>query len=91
MLPLTAQPGQETIKQQLQKAMQDLEGLTVNLLDSKHRLDEVADKWQGYDDVQNELADWVKALEEKLDKGLELQPDLEAKRRQTQQFKVSRQ
>ncbi len=88
VLPLTAQPGQEAIQQQLKKAQNDLDKLNASLLDSKTRLDELADRWQGYGDAQKQLTDWVKALEEKLGTGLELQPNLEAKREQAQQYKV---
>ncbi|XP_022095660.1 nesprin-1-like [Acanthaster planci] len=87
-LPLTAAAGQETITQQLQKDQEELAALMASLLDSRDRLKECAGQWDVYEESQAEMDGWLRELEEQLGKGLELQPGLETKREQVNEFKA---
>ncbi|XP_038074820.1 nesprin-1-like [Patiria miniata] len=87
-LPLTAAPGQETITQQLQKDQEELAALTASLLDSKDRLKECAQQWGAYEQSQSEADGWLREMEERLGKGLELQPGLETKQEQVEELKA---
>ncbi|XP_033126145.1 nesprin-1-like [Anneissia japonica] len=83
----TADIGQITILNQLDKAKQDYNSLLNVLNTSKAKLENCAEQWDSYDTSKAELLTWMESYEDELAKGVKPQTEFQQKASQKQKFK----
>ncbi len=88
VLPNTAQPGCDAIKQQLKTFQQDYDALATQATDTRGNLESLLNSWNSFNRSLDQVSTWLKETEVRSKSDSGLKSDLAEKKAHLEKFKA---
>ena len=89
IIPETARPGHNRIRQDIQTMTQELEDFRTQLHSTETSLKNCLARWQDYDDAFEKFSTWLRETGAFLQEELEPRDSLEAKQKHVEEYQVN--
>ncbi|XP_070578811.1 nesprin-1-like isoform X2 [Ptychodera flava] len=88
VMPHTAPGGQDQIRNEIDSLQKEWADLIAQMQETRGNLDSSLERWNSFEDRYDQLAKWVREVEETLRSASELQPGLGEKKSQLERYKA---